>query len=109
MKLIDGDKLKARLERGIREVRSIIGDGQDVEFWSGYKDACEAYLLYVERGIDTVDAEPVRHGHWETDSDRPDTLICSACKIGFDMWKHDAHNFCPSCGAKMDEEIRICD
>ena len=51
----------------------------------------------------TIDAVPVRHGHWETNSDRPDTLICSVCKCGFDMWKHDPHNFCPNCGAKMDE------
>ena len=45
---------------------------------------------------------PVRHGRWETNSDRPDSLICSVCKCGFDMWKHDPHNFCPNCGAKMD-------
>ena len=24
--------------------------------------------------------EPVRHGQWETNSDRPDSLICSVCK-----------------------------
>lgn len=46
---------------------------------------------------------PVRHGRWETNSDRPDSLICSVCKCGFDMWKHDPHNFCPNCGAKMDK------
>ena len=45
------------------------------------------------------------HGHWETNSDRPDSLICSVCKCGFDMWKHDPHNFCPNCGAKMDGEL----
>ena len=50
----------------------------------------------------TVDAVPVVHGRWETNSDRPDTLICSICKCGFDMWKHDPHNYCPNCGAKMD-------
>ena len=50
----------------------------------------------------TIDAVPVRHGHWETNSDRPDTLICSVCKYGFDMWKHDAHNFWLNCCAKMD-------
>ena len=47
------------------------------------------------------DVEPVRHGRWETNSDRPDSLICSICKCGFDMWKHDQHNYCPNCGAKM--------
>lgn len=49
-----------------------------------------------------VDVAPMRHGRWETNSDRPDSLICSVCKRGFDMWKHDPHNYCPNCGAKMD-------
>ena len=52
--------------------------------------------------IPAADVAPVRHGQWETNSDRPDSLICSVCKYGFDMWKHDPHNFCPNCGAKMD-------
>ena len=49
-----------------------------------------------------ADVAPVRHGRWLTHSDRPDSLICSVCECGFDMWKHDPHNFCPNCGAKMD-------
>ena len=49
-----------------------------------------------------ADVVPVRHGRWGTNSDRPDSLICSVCKCGFDMWKHDPHNYCPNCGAKMD-------
>ena len=52
--------------------------------------------------IPAADVAPVRHGQWETISDRPDSLICSVCKCGFDMWKHDPHNYCPNCGAKMD-------
>lgn len=52
-----------------------------------------------------IEAKPVVHGHWETNSDRPDSLICSVCNCGFDMWKHDSHNFCPNCGAKMDETV----
>ena len=62
----------------------------------GYVDALQIAIA------PTVDAALVRHGQWETNSDRPDTLICSVCKCGFDMWKHDPHNFCPNCGAKMD-------
>lgn len=50
----------------------------------------------------SADVAPVRHGRWETSSDRPDSLICSVCKCGFDMWKHDPHNYCPNCGTKMD-------
>lgn len=56
----------------------------------------------ILKAIPTVDAVIVTHGHWETNSDRPDSLICSVCKCGFDMWKHDPHNYCPNCGAKMD-------
>ena len=71
-----------------------------------YEDArCakEDCLAEIE-AAQTVDAVPVVHGRWETNSDRPDTLICSICKCGFDMWKHDPHNYCPNCGAKMDLE-----
>ena len=50
---------------------------------------------------------PVRHGRWETHSDRPDSLICSVCNCGFDMWKHDPHNYCPNCGAKMDGDVDV--
>lgn len=49
-----------------------------------------------------ADVAPVVHGWWGTHSDRPDSLICSVCNCGFDMWKHDPHNYCPNCGAKMD-------
>ena len=49
-----------------------------------------------------ADVAPVWHGRWGTHSDRPDSLICSVCNCGFDMWKHDPHNYCPNCGAKMD-------
>ena len=52
--------------------------------------------------IPAADVSPVRHGRWETNSDRPDSLICSVCKCGFDMWKHDLHNYCPNCGSKVD-------
>ena len=54
--------------------------------------------------LPAADVELVKHGRWETNSDRPDSLICSICKCGFDMWKHDPHNYCPNCGAKMDGE-----
>ena len=52
--------------------------------------------------LPAADVAEVVHGEWETNSDRPDSLICSVCKCGFDMWKHDPHNYCPNCGARMD-------
>ena len=63
------------------------------------------YLSDRLKKAPTIEAKPVVHGRWETNSDRPDSLICSVCKCGFDMWKHDPHNYCPNCGAKMDGGI----
>ena len=50
--------------------------------------------------IKQMNAEPVRHGHWEwTDDPRTGDFVCSNCLD---------HNivrtrYCPNCGAKMDE------
>ena len=65
--------------------------------------SCEKFEAAILKILPS-DVEPVRHGRLETNSDRPDSLICSICKCGFDMWKHDPHNYCPNCGAKMDGE-----
>ena len=64
-----------------------------------FSDMISAYDVVM---LPAADVAPVRHGLWGTHSDRPDSLICSVCNCGFDMWKHDPHNYCPNCGAKMD-------
>ena len=69
-----------------------------------YEQGWDEALSYIEK-TPTADVAPVVHGKWVTNSDRPDSLICSVCKCGFDMWKHDPHNYCPNCGAKMQEQI----
>ena len=72
-------------------------------YTEGWNDA----ILMVKSMIHSekaADVAQVRHGRWGTHSDRPDSLICSVCNCGFDMWKHDPHNYCPNCGAKMDLE-----
>lgn len=88
MRLIDADALGVgRCSRNVLPADYCAG-------WNG--------LIRLLEKAPTVDAVPVVHGRWETNSYRPDTLICSMCKCGFDMWKHDPHNYCPNCGAKMD-------
>lgn len=59
-------------------------------------------VISLLKNAPAADVAEVVHGEWETNSDRPDSLICSVCKCGFDMWKHDPHNYCPNCGARMD-------
>lgn len=85
------------LKTAIDAVNDVYYDTPDINL---SVDKLEAALL----GIPAADVAPVVHGMWETNSDRPDTLICSICKCGFDMWKHDPHNYCPNCGSKMDLE-----
>ena len=74
------------------------------EHGNDFVSGIEMVLEYA-KNIPAADVAPVRHGRWVTHSDRPDSLICSVCKCGFDMWKHDPHNYCPNCGAKMDGEL----
>ena len=86
MKMIEAKKV-------VPLIRLILFDNPNIE------KICKGMQDVVN--IHTIEAEPVRHGRWETNSDRPDSLICSICKCGFDMWKHDPHNYCPNCGADM--------
>lgn len=51
----------------------------------------------------TVDAEPVRHGKW-IEVDVGDCCYrCSECGFIRDAYLLDIGNYCPKCGAKMDE------
>lgn len=58
-------------------------------------DACIA----VENAP-TVDAEPVRHGHWI--EARYPLFTCSECGATYQDTGY-GYNYCPNCGAKMDE------
>ena len=91
---IDADALQAQLEHKKAGVAN-------QHYTEGQND-CMMRVKSMASKAPTIYAVPVVYGHWETNSDRPDSLICSVCKCGFDMWKHDPHNFCPNCGAKMD-------
>ena len=56
-------------------------------------------------GIPAADVAPVVHGRWISDGDGYHwTYNCSICawKDGYPF--NERHNFCPNCGAKMDED-----
>lgn len=59
----------------------------------------------------TVDAVPVRHGHWQITDAYPHNVHCSVCHKRFaqthwGVWEDGSlpRNYCPNCGARMDEE-----
>ena len=54
--------------------------------------------------IPAADVAPVRHGRWIADGDGYHwTYNCSICawKDGYPF--NERHNYCPNCGAKLDE------
>lgn len=89
VRLIDANELKALRELYIQGKLQFIGNEYDLI------DKCP-----------TIDAEPVRHGHWVHkyyptvwyDSGEPPEWICSLC----DDRAYNTYDYCPNCGAKMD-------
>lgn len=66
-------------------------------------DWSRAWAEYMLEDATTADVAPVRHGRWaETVTDGFLFVSCSAC--GFKTGRID-YNYCPNCGAKMDEEV----
>lgn len=109
MRLIDADELHIDFDKYVEHIRLMK---------KGRMPKTEiAILLDCKGAIDnapTVDAVPVRHGKWLD----PETLKrpwfrhhifeCSVCRNILDMdgvnaGRGDA-NYCPNCGARMDEE-----
>lgn len=64
---------------------------------------CYKNLAEVVYSIPIADVAPVVHGHWAED---PDEMECSVCGARWNYCDNDTYkfNFCPNCGAKMDEE-----
>ena len=69
-------------------------------------DYCStADYIYMIEDMPTVDVAPVRHGRWEEASDG-DGIVCPFCRTDFCTIIYDTEyfNYCPNCGAKMDEK-----
>ena len=76
----------------------------------------QAFLDYMKRtdryfsvkfdieNFPNADVAPVRHGQWEEASDG-DGIVCPFCRTDFCTIIYDTEhfNYCPNCGAKMDE------
>lgn len=56
----------------------------------------------------TVDAVPVKHGHWIWSDDLCE-YCCSRCGHTDDYGIHPDIEYCPYCGAKMDESTQSND
>ena len=88
MRLIDADKIE-----WVQVKADVKAEGKEF----GEKTYA---LILVEHlnEIPSVDAVPVKHGRW---IDMDDHVLCSLC--GATHYGADK-NYCPNCGARMDEE-----
>ena len=58
------------------------------------------------RYMDAANVAPVRHGRWISKNPHGYewTFVCSNCDYVDGYPFNDRHNYCPNCGAKMDEK-----
>lgn len=92
MRLIDADALKESL-------KELKAEGNNGMYVKGLQDAIDDYFPQIIDDAPTIDAEPVRHGHWITD----DSKIylkhkCSEC--GHEVILK--YPYCENCGAEID-------
>lgn len=99
MRLIDADALLEDM-------------GEEPMNWTNSPEEIQEYIdwkqtVAIINSAQTIEAEPVRHGHWiEKDWDDGD-YVCSACGhswVTIEGTPQDNEmNYCPYCGAHMDE------
>lgn len=65
--------------------------------WTGILQERTAFK-YDLMDAPTIEAEPIRHGHWNW----VDGVRCSLCN--YKLQVTGIPSYCPNCGAKMDEE-----
>lgn len=91
-------------EAALRVVNAYDYRGLTLEDVKTVTDGCAKELSKLP----AVDAEPVRHGRWIQSKHVSTYYACSHCgrvhRVYVSCNKHILPNYCPDCGAKMDEE-----
>lgn len=98
MRLINLDKLLDDINRTIEESGLVNHECEIMD--------CIKYADIIDTDIE---AEPVRHGRWEDrtffNGDTYDhDLFCSVCNHNYGSPEYE---YCPYCGAKMNEESEV--
>lgn len=93
MRLIDADKLR----KDVIDLPNI---------YNGFSDTYDkSYILDLVDEQPTIEAEPIRHGHWiYKEYGYPTAIAFYTCSVCGSSRGFDIDNYCPHCGAKMDEE-----
>lgn len=73
------------------------------EVWVREKSKYKGY----DNRLENCPLEEVKRGYWKTDERYPWREVCSECHmyITYDADSNAEMNYCPNCGAKMDEVL----
>ena len=98
MRLIDADALVDAVKDRIDEDKEIYPDDKSsIIFRAGMRT-----VIGIVKNQDTVD--PVKHGHWVFVNDMVSYIKCSECGDDICWVNTKRPKYCPSCGAKMDQD-----
>lgn len=89
----------------IRKLNEIGGCDASDEWDKVWDMAIDTAVKAVER-LPVADVSPVKHGHFRRLTFSGDTIICSECKMAYNIFETNGaenFNFCPHCGAKLDK------
>lgn len=103
MRLIDADDILKILKE---HAKSFIPNYEEDNYEAG---VLEGLALAECEVNETPSVEERKHGHWEpfTNINRENTYRCSVCQneVPHDLYGYyELTNYCPHCGAKMEEE-----
>ena len=90
MRLIDADIMEKFIEEQAKDETDWLINQYNLDWIYSFVEAQP-----------TIETRPVIHGHWIEKKMPFDYVMCSACEIGVPF----ETDYCPSCGAKMDEVI----
>ena len=101
MGLIDADDIKKEIHRYALDAYCVnLENSKEFAGHSNVENYCEGLYEATELidNLPTIEAEPVRHGHWIKSKDGYHR--CSVCESRGSAIKA---RYCHHCGAKMDE------
>ena len=112
---IDADALKREVNVPDDEINALaIRNSVDKTKWerlaNSIKAARDGFLMDID-DAPTADVAPVVHARWEVKAEPPEynymTVYCTNCgeELVIEANNEAFENYCPECGARMDEEV----
>jgi len=74
-----------------------------IDHFRGLKEMGHKLILWTCREGEMLQKAIDWCAEWKTNSNYPDTVICSVCGYREDVWWEDKGKYCPNCAAKMGE------